>query len=143
MCTISAPCFQPLNLLHKYTTTFTPDESGDWDFGVSVSGLGNVFIDGKLVIDLSNDPPQGNHLIGVGTAELCGTIKDLKKGQKYHLEIRVSNLEFMAQIPIIPAWGGFRLGAMKVVEPEQAIRDAIQLAKESDGEYNYHIRDIC
>ncbi|KAI3616685.1 beta-glucosidase [Moniliophthora roreri] len=120
------------NCYFRYTTTFIPDESGDWIFGVSVSGLGNVFIDGKLAIDLSNDPPKGNHLIGVGTAELCGIVKDMQKGQKYSLEIRISNLEFMAQIPIIPAWGGFRLGAMKVMEPEQAIKDAVKLAKESD-----------
>ncbi|KAF5358919.1 hypothetical protein D9758_004863 [Tetrapyrgos nigripes] len=117
----------------RYTTTFIPDESGDWELGLSVSGTGNFFIDDKLLVDLSTDPPPGNIYVGMGTAEVSNIAKGLKAGQKYRVEIRVSNIEMVKKGLPFAFWGGLRFGGIKVVEKEEAFHEAVDLAKGSDG----------
>ncbi|KAK7470377.1 hypothetical protein VKT23_001804 [Stygiomarasmius scandens] len=117
----------------RYTTTFIPDESGDWRLGLNVSGTGNLFIDNQLVVDLSTNPPSGNTFVGFGTAEVSNVVKGLQAGQKYKVEVRISNVELVEKGLPFPCWGGLRFGGIKVVEDEAALNDAIQLAKESDA----------
>lgn len=62
-------------------------------------------------------------------------VNDLKAGQGYKVEIRASNHDYVKQVPIIPNWGGLRIGAVKVVEPEDALNEAVDLARVSDGKF--------
>jgi len=101
---------------------------------LNVSGTGNLFIDNQLVVDLSTNPPSGNTFVGFGTAEVSNVVKGLQAGQKYKVEVRISNVELVEKGLPFPCWGGLRFGGIKVVEDEAALNDAIQLAKESDGE---------
>ncbi|KAL0570610.1 hypothetical protein V5O48_011358 [Marasmius crinis-equi] len=107
------------------------NEDGDWELGFNISGNGAVFFEGELILDLSN-PPPGDSFMGFGSAEVKSVVKNLKKGQSYRLEVRVSNEEFVKKTAILPTWGGLRLGGIRVVDPDQGIRDAVGLAKESD-----------
>lgn len=116
----------------KFTTTFTPDEDGDWKFDLSVSGRGNLFFDGRLVIDLSTNPVPGDAFFGMGTETKHAVIKDLKAGKPYSVEVRISNKEFVLSGPPFTAWGGMRLGGYKFVTDEQALIDANELARKAD-----------
>ena len=60
-------------------------------------------------------------------------MKGLKAGQRYDLEIRLSNAEFIARGSPFTCRGGIRLGGIRQIGEEQAINEAVQLAKESDG----------
>ncbi|KAG6817889.1 hypothetical protein H0H87_001721 [Tephrocybe sp. NHM501043] len=116
----------------RLTAKFTPDQDGDWEFGLSLAGQGNLFIDQKLVIDLS-DPVPGDSFFGLGTPDVRAHVKDLKAGQTYDLEIRLSNAQFAARGSPFVCWGGVRLGAMHQIKEEDGIAEAVQLAKEADA----------
>ncbi|KAF8969399.1 glycoside hydrolase family 3 protein [Flammula alnicola] len=96
-----------------YSAKFIPDEDGDWELGLNITGRGNLFIDQKLVIDLS-------------------TALGLKAGQEYDLEIRICNADFAAQGTPFPCWGVIRAGGIRVVDGESAVQAAVSLAKDSD-----------
>ncbi|KAI0070502.1 glycoside hydrolase family 3 protein [Panus rudis PR-1116 ss-1] len=117
----------------RYSTIFTPDEDGDWDFGLTISGRGNFFFDGKVAIELSKDPKQGDAFFGLGTIDARTKIKDLKAGQHYPIEIRISNSDFISRGAPFFCRGGIRLGAAKHVEEDVALEEAKVLAKNSDA----------
>ncbi|KAK0461743.1 glycoside hydrolase family 3 protein [Desarmillaria tabescens] len=116
----------------RYSTTFIPDESGDWEFGMNVSGIGNMFIDKKIVIDQSTKTEYSKSFFGAGSTEVRAIVEGMKAGQEYGLEVRLSNVEFIARGPPFPYWGGFRLGGIRVVGGQEAIQEAEALARASD-----------
>lgn len=116
----------------QYTTTFTPDESGLWNFGLSVAGIGNLFIDNQLIVDLTTDAPQGDSFFGFGTIERTGTL-EVVKGQQYAMEVRLSNKPFLDKGAPFTTRGGLRVGGTVVVDPDLGIEDAVVLAAEVDG----------
>ncbi|KAF9006624.1 glycoside hydrolase family 3 protein [Cyathus striatus] len=118
-----------------FSANFIPDEDGDWEFGLNIAGSGNLFLNGDLVIDLSTNPKQGDSFFGLGTVDIRSAVKDLKAGQVYNLEIRLSTADFAARGSPFTCWGGIRLGAVPVINPENAIRDAVDLAKITDGKF--------
>ncbi|KAK7062032.1 beta-glucosidase [Favolaschia claudopus] len=122
---VNYECFQ------RYTTSFVPDEDGDWEISVHFTGRGNLFFDKKLVVDLSTNPEYGEEFFGFATIDKRATLKGLKAGQSYDLELRVSNHEFASRSPL-PCWGGLRIGGICQFDGEQAIKDAVALAKDSD-----------
>ncbi|KZT24579.1 glycoside hydrolase family 3 protein [Neolentinus lepideus HHB14362 ss-1] len=116
----------------RYSTTFVPDESGDWEFGLNIAGNGNFFFNGKMIVDLSTNPEQGESFFGLGTIDVHATVKGLEAGKTYPLEIRLSNAEFIGRGAPFTCRGGVRAGGIKYVEEEEGIRNAVKLAKESD-----------
>lgn len=117
----------------QYSTKFIPDEDGDWEFGLALAGLGNLFIDGRLAIDLSTNPTNGDLFFGLGTGEMRTIVKGLKAKQSYNMEIRTCNATIVAKESPFTFWGGIQLGGLRQVGQEDAIRNAVALAKESDG----------
>lgn len=116
----------------RFSTNFIPDEDGDWDVGLSIAGIGNLFIDGKLIIDLSNDPAPGESFFGLGTIDARAILKGLKAGQAYHIDIRLCNAAFVAKGSPFTCRGGIRLGAFRRIGEEEALNDAVRIAKSSD-----------
>ncbi|KAH8830267.1 glycoside hydrolase family 3 protein [Flagelloscypha sp. PMI_526] len=117
----------------RYSTTFVPDQDGDWNFSLNLAGEGNLFVDGNLVIDLSTDPKQGESFFGLGTIDVSNIVKDLKAGQTYSLEVRCSSAQFQSRGSPFTCWGGIRLGGQRVFNEEEAIADAAKLAKDTDA----------
>ncbi|CAA7260099.1 unnamed protein product [Cyclocybe aegerita] len=115
----------------RYSTKFTPDEDGDWAIGVNVTGAGNVFLDGKIIIDLSTNPPPVSLFTGSLPPDTRTVVNGLKAGQAYDLEIRIDNSTYAPLSPF-PCWGVLRAGAIRDVNPEAAIEEAVAFAKESD-----------
>lgn len=122
-------------ILSQYAAKFVPDEDGDWEIGLNIAGHGNLFIDGKLIIDLSSNPTQGESFFGLGTTDVRTFVKGLKANQAYNLELRLSNATFIAKGSPFTCRGGLRLGGIRQIQDDQAIQDAVELAKASDGIY--------
>lgn len=122
----------------QYSTTFTPDEDGDWEIGLSVGGRGNLFFDKELALDLSTDPgpPRGTTFFGLGSAEIRTVIRDLKAGRTHTIEIRVYNREYVDRGPPVLCRGGIRFGAVRKISDEEGIEEAVELAKQSDGAFS-------
>lgn len=68
----------------------------------------------------------------MGTIDARAIVKDLKKGQSYKLEVRLSNAAFIARGAPFFCRGGIRVGATKKVGEEVALNAALELAKSSD-----------
>jgi len=92
-----------------------------------------MFLDHKLVIDLSTAPFNPDVLFGAGTQEVRSLVKDLKAGRGYDLEIRISNADFATYALPFPFWGVIRAGGIKYIDGDAAIQQAVELAKESHG----------
>ncbi|EKM59268.1 glycoside hydrolase family 3 protein [Phanerochaete carnosa HHB-10118-sp] len=117
---------------HLFTTTFVPDEDGDWEIGMNIAGRGNLFIDDKLIIELSIDPKQGDSFFGLGTVDVRTVMKGLKAGTKHRVEVRLSNEAFIAKGAPFATRGGIRLSAMRQIDLEDGMKRAVDLAKASD-----------
>lgn len=112
----------------------TPEESGEYIFGVSVCGTAKLFVGGKLVVDNTENQRQGDTFFGSGTVEETGTMK-LEAGKAYdiHLQFGSSTTSNM-KTPgaTVMAGGGVRVGGTIQTEPQAEIDKAVKLAKEVD-----------
>ncbi|KAA1473452.1 hypothetical protein DENSPDRAFT_851627 [Dentipellis sp. KUC8613] len=117
---------------YRYSTLLTPDRTGDYDFELIVGGRGALFVNGKVVIDLTGDVPDGSPIFGSGTVSARGSVTGLQGGQLVALEARLSNQTFIERGTGYETRGGVRLGATPVISDEDALAEAIALAKESE-----------
>lgn len=113
---------------------FEPLESGIYDFGLTVAGTGQLFVDGELVVDNKTNQRQGTSFFGIGTPEERGSIR-LNAHQSYRIYVEygtapTSNLKLHGVVSFGP--GGLRLGGCRRIDPEQAIQHAVDLAAQVD-----------
>ncbi|KAJ5494468.1 hypothetical protein N7463_010555 [Penicillium fimorum] len=113
---------------------FEPTESGLYDFGLTVAGTGELFIDGEKVVDNKNNQRQGTSFFGIGTPEERGS-KYLEANQRYKIVVDygtapTSNLKLHGVVSFGP--GGLRVGGCKRIDTEQAIQEAVDLAATAD-----------
>ncbi|KAL2865314.1 beta-glucosidase H [Aspergillus lucknowensis] len=113
---------------------FEPDASGLYDFGLTVAGTGELFIDGQLVVDNKTNQRQGTSFFGIGTPEERGS-KYLEAGRSYRILVEygtapTSNLKLHGVVSFGP--GGLRVGGCRRIDREQAIQDAVDLAASVD-----------
>ncbi|KAE8356172.1 putative beta-glucosidase I [Aspergillus coremiiformis] len=109
---------------------FTPDEDGVYDFGVTVVGTGQLFVDGELVVDNTTNQRHGSAFFGSATVEEKGA-KQLKAGHTYRVLFQfgtapTSDLDTRGVVVFGP--GGFRFGASRRVAQEELISQAVSLA---------------
>lgn len=113
---------------------FTPSESGLWDFGLSVTGTAELFVDGKLLISNVKHQKPGSSFLGTGTVEEMGHI-ELKAGQSYRITVqwgcaKTSTLKRAGTVDF--GHGGLRFSASKRIDTKNAIREAAKLASQVD-----------
>ena len=114
--------------------SFTPEESGVYDFGVTVVGTGRLLIDDEIVVDNTKNQKQGSAFFGTATIEERG-IKELNAGQTYKVVFEfgsapTSDLDTRGIVAFGP--GGFRFGASKQVSQEELIANAVEKAKTAE-----------
>ncbi len=114
---------------------FTPEEDGEYEFGLTVFGTGNLYIDGELLVDNSTVQRSGGSFFNVGTVEETG-IKRLKAGKSYKLTVDfasgVTSKLKDADGVVSFGGGGIRIGGARVIDPKEEIRKAAELAKSVD-----------
>lgn len=112
---------------------FTPEEEGNYEFGLTVQGTGQLFIDGVLIVDNVHDQRPGTAFFGSGTVEEIGSM-DLEAGKSYKLRVEFGTAptakSSINRATVSFGAGGLRVGGCKRIDPEQAILDAVKLASD-------------
>ncbi|KAL4997912.1 putative beta-glucosidase H [Aspergillus recurvatus] len=113
---------------------FTPDQSGIWDFGLSVFGTANLYINDDLIIDNTTNQTKGTSFFGKGTREEIGSLK-LTAGQTYKIRIEFgsANTTTMKTTGMVNFGGGAaNLGASLRMDAEEMISRAVNAAEDAD-----------
>lgn len=113
------------------TTTFVVPETGLYDFGLTVFGTADLFINDELVLDNSTVQRQGDNFFGRGTEEERITY-EFQQDTVYHLRVEfgssaTAKIEGRSTIPF--AGGACRLGGCLQLSQEVGIARAVALAK--------------
>ncbi|KAI3556639.1 beta-glucosidase [Colletotrichum abscissum] len=114
--------------------TLVPGRSGEWDFGLSVHGTGELFIDGKLVVSNVENQRLGSSFLGCGTVEETGTMH-LDAGRSYRVLVRFgcsATSKVKASGTVDFGQGGVRFSGCPKLEPATAIQEAVEVAKSVD-----------
>lgn len=113
---------------------FTPEVSGEYEFGCSVRGTAKLYIDGELIVDNATKQRQGSTFLGAGTLEERGS-KFLEAGKTYQVVLRFgSSLTQKVKKKGATAMrgGGVRVGGCLKVDPVAELNKAVGLAKGVD-----------
>lgn len=114
--------------------TFTPEETSEYEFSLSVSGTGKLFVNGQCVVDNETTQTPGDSFFGSGTIEEIGCIK-LEKGKTYHIHIAFGTLPTRT-FNVVGATafgaGGLRAGGTRKIDPESELEKAVVMASEVD-----------
>lgn len=113
---------------------FVPNESGKWEFGLSVFGTANLYLDNELIIDNTTKQTRGTAFFGKGTVEILET-RELVKGNTYklRLEFGSANTAVMESTGVVNFGGGAaHLGACLKLSPQQMIAQAVEAAMKAD-----------
>lgn len=110
---------------------FTPDQSGDWQIALGSAGQSNLYFDGKLLVENSDSWTAGQLWFNMGSTEKIAIAKNLEAGKKYPIEVRCWFRPELRASPFKTA-GAIRIGALPLVESEQAIADAVKIAQTAD-----------
>lgn len=113
---------------------FVPAESGIYDFGLSVGGTAEMFIDGKLLISNVKNQRPGSSFLGTGTVEEMGHM-ELTAGKSYHINVqwgcaKTSSLRRAGTVDF--GHGGLRFAGCKRIDTKTAIKEAAELASKVD-----------
>ncbi|TID25052.1 beta-glucosidase precursor [Venturia nashicola] len=114
--------------------TFTPEESGFYDFGLTVNGTAELFVDGELLISNIDNQKPGPSFMGSGTVEEIGS-KELQSGRPYSILVQwgCSKTSTRRTPGVVDfGHGGLRFSARKRLSPEQGIQEAVDLAQQVD-----------
>ncbi len=107
----------------RLTTTFTPDQDGDWTFGLVAAGRARLLVDGELVIDNWTDFERSPVFFGMGSKEKQGTVA-MRTG-----EPRTLTVEYRAATTFA---AGVHLGCISPIAGDP-IAEAVAVAKEADA----------
>lgn len=114
--------------------TFTPEESAEYQFGLSVCGTAKLYVDSKMVVDNETHQTFGDSFFGAGTREEIG-IAALEKDKTSTILVQFGSGPTMTfRTPGATAFGagGLRVGAALRTDPETELEKAVVLAKEVD-----------
>jgi len=114
---------------------FIPEETAEYEFGVTVLGTAQVFVNDKLVVDNKTKQKKGRAFFNTGTVQETGKIQ-LNKDEKYHVRVEFGSgstrtytekdgVDFVGN-------GAICFGVAKVIEPLEEIKKAAELAKSVD-----------
>ncbi|KAL6874424.1 glycoside hydrolase family 3 protein [Trichoderma longibrachiatum] len=113
---------------------FIPTATGTWEFGLSVFGTANLYIDDELVVENTTHQTRGTAFFGKGTTEKVGT-REMVAGSAYklRLEFGSANTTKMETTGVVNFGGGaVHLGACLKVDPQEMIARAVKVAADAD-----------
>jgi beta-glucosidase len=112
---------------------YTPDENGDYEFGLTVFGTGKLYIDDELLIDNETVQKSGGSFFNVGTVEETG-VKSLTAGKAYKVKVTfasgVTSKLVNADGVVSFGGGGIRIGGAPVINARAEIEKSVELAKD-------------
>ncbi|KAH8659860.1 glycoside hydrolase superfamily [Xylariales sp. PMI_506] len=114
--------------------TFTPEESGVYDFGLCLQGTGRLYIDGELLVRNDEDQRLGPAFLGGGTIEETAP-RELVAGRSYDVLVQwgcAKTSRIKKQGTVEFGHGGFRFSGCRQLDPEEGIRAAVEAARSAD-----------
>ncbi|XBW34803.1 hypothetical protein QEN19_000369 [Hanseniaspora menglaensis] len=114
----------------SFTGTFTPEESGDYEFGCQVLGTALFYIDDKLIINQKDDQVQGTSFFSSGTTERTGVVA-LVAGKSYSIKIVFASAAYSTISDSIGC-GGLQVGVNKVIDVAEEVAKAAEIAAKHD-----------
>ena len=106
----------------KFSTTYKPKISGEFEFEVFSIGLSRIKINGKELVDNWSSQKKGEAFFGFACAPKRNKIK-LSKGREYLVEVEY---EFEGRFPAI------QFGC-RPPDPKNLLEEAVKVAKQSDA----------
>ncbi|KAH6720884.1 glycoside hydrolase superfamily [Leptodontidium sp. MPI-SDFR-AT-0119] len=109
---------------------YTAPSTGQFEFGLTVFGSGNLYIDEKLIIENTENQRFGDSFFGKGTAEEKGVV-DMEEGKSYRvrLEFGSSPTSKVVRPGTVAFPGGAgSIGAIRVMDEDESIKNAAALA---------------
>jgi beta-glucosidase len=114
---------------------FTPEESCEFEFGLTVHGTAKLWFDDELLVDNETKQRAGGSFFNVGTVEETGT-QFVEKGKTYKLLVKwasgVTSKLAEADGVVSFGGGGLRIGGARVIDVKEEIKKAVELAKRVD-----------
>ncbi|CDR47499.1 CYFA0S32e01002g1_1 [Cyberlindnera fabianii] len=114
---------------------FTPEDTAEYDFGLTVVGTAQLFVDDKLVVDNKTKQTRGNTFFNQGTIQEVGSIK-LEKGKKYNIRIEFGSARTYSITDRdgvdFAGNGGICFGVARVLDADEEIARACEIAKSVD-----------
>jgi beta-glucosidase len=109
------------------------DHDGDLQLGVCVYGSAQLFVDGNLVLDITEKQVQGSSFFGCGTQEETATVR-CTKGSLHEILLQFASAPTSKLKPqgVQFGKGAVKLGGVWKIDAEQEILNAVELAKEYD-----------
>jgi beta-glucosidase len=114
--------------------TFTPEETAEYEFGLTVAGSGKLFIDDHVVVDNETVQRPGDSFFGSGTEEERGSMR-MQANKAYKILLKYGTgptQKFQTPGATNMGVGGLRLGAEKKFDAQGELEKAVKLAKEVD-----------
>ena len=114
---------------------YTAEETCEFEFGLAVFGTANLYVDSEHVVDNETEQRSGGTFFNVGTVEETGT-KSLKAGKTYRVRVtfasgaasKIKDADGIVSF----GGGGVRIGGAKVLDADEEIAKAAELAKRVD-----------
>ncbi|KAG7194961.1 uncharacterized protein KQ657_004071 [Scheffersomyces spartinae] len=119
-----------------FEADFVPDETGDYEFGVTCVGTAQLFVNNQLVVDNKTTQKQGTSFYNTGTEEVIGKVY-LERGKSYPFKVEfgsgpTSLLERRTD-SLSDKGGALAFGAIKAISnAEKEIVDAVEVARTHD-----------
>ncbi|KAH6880813.1 glycoside hydrolase superfamily [Thelonectria olida] len=114
---------------------FEAEETCDFEFGLCVFGTAKLYVDDDLLIDNETVQRPGGSFFNVGTVEETG-VKRVEAGQTYKIKVVFASGAASklgdAEGVVSYGSGGLRIGGARVIDADEEIAKAVQLAKEVD-----------
>ncbi len=107
----------------RFSMGFTPDTTGEWQFGVESVAPVRIMLDGVQVLDNSDAPPGGS-FFGSGRHEKIETFT-VEAGRRYEMVIELRHTSTGMGV------GGLNVGAMAPIIGNQ-VEEAVTLASRCD-----------
>lgn len=114
---------------------FTPEETSEYEFGLTTVGTCQLFVNDKLVVDNKTKQTRGKSFFTSGTIEEKGRIH-LEKGKEYNVRIEFGSgpTYTLTQTEGVNFSGAgcIAFGAARVIDDDEEISRASELAKSVD-----------
>ncbi|KAL2831405.1 glycoside hydrolase superfamily [Aspergillus cavernicola] len=113
--------------------TLVVEEDGLYDFGLVVCGTAKLFINEELLVDNATQQTLGDAFFGAGTIEVHGRI-NLQKAERYRVKVEFGSAPTFTLKPntVMVGSGSLRVGCCQVIDAQQEIQKAVQLAREHE-----------
>ena len=113
--------------------SFVADEDATWELSLVVCGTAKLFVNGELIVDNATVQRQGDAFFGSSTVEEKGFLK-VKKGETYEVKVEFASAASSKLVDNSVLFGGgtLRVGGCKVIDADQEIARAAELAKGAD-----------